>query len=883
MEASVLSATLNVLANKLAPLVIKQYSSIVGVTEDLKELKDLVEEINCLLERIGYEAKRNYPSLNWLKKLKDVAYTADDIVDEFQLKAEEHDAALATNGGIISNMWIKPKSFIFQCKAASKVKAIKKEFATIVKQRTDFSAIANSLLESHPIHHINNAIVEMPSLPIVDEALVLGRDEEKHKIISKLVETNDQHGIKVVSIIGLGGSGKTTLAKLIFNDDKIIAKHFEVRLWVHVSQEFDAEKLVQKLFESFSDNDSGQYKLPYMSKTISDKLTGKRFLLVLDDVWTESQTQWEEFIIYLKSGTPGSRVLLTTRSSSSAETVPLQSTYLFDLPLLSQDDSWQLFKQSLRMPAEVWRFEFEDVGKEIVKLPEGIGNLKNLVVMNLEGCRGLESMPVGIGQLSQLRKLGLFAVKEGESFAKISELGNIGKIDGELTIRGIARGMDPYEAQKACLKRNTNLRSLTLMWETNGRVNTENELLVLHYLEPPDAIKCLEVHGYAGLLYPWWLLKQGGHLRFPRLSILELSDFPKLKHLHELVELPCLEKLILTGMPRLESISGGPFPSLAKFYMQKLPRLGELWLVTERSLVVGEEGSDCINSIPLTGLLQIGNYLSRLVISECPELKIKPYMPISLQDLMLDGANEQLLQSPGQGQESSWFSSDADLRPSLLNFGHLMELRLWSMTVASSSSSTSVSGFGCEREPLQHLMELETLQISNFNCLTELPESMWSLTSLQSLTIAYCSALVQLPERLGELCSLKGLWIEGLPGLRSFPQSLQHLTSLVSLNIGGCDALYHLPECVGELHSLTHFEIWNLPGLTSLPQSMRRLTSLEELSITECPGLTSLPEWISELTSLELLDISGCPVLMRRYEKGKGEDCHLTAHIPFIF
>ncbi|GJN28427.1 hypothetical protein PR202_gb16549 [Eleusine coracana subsp. coracana] len=775
MEASVLSATLNVVANKLAPLVIKQYSSIVGVTEDLKELKDLVEEINCLLERIGYEAKGNDPSLKWLKKLKDVAYTADDIVDEFQLKAEEHDAALATNGGIISNMWIKPKSFIFQCKAASKVKAIKKEFATIVKQRTDFSAIANSLLDSHPIRHINNTIVEMPSLPIVDEALVLGRDGEKQKIISKLVETNDQNGIKVVSIIGLGGSGKTTLAKLIFNDDKIIAKHFEVRLWVHVSQEFDVEKLVQKLFESFSDNDSGQYKLPYMSKTISDKLTGKRFLLVLDDVWTESQTLWEEFIIYLKSGTPGSRVLLTTRSSSSAETVPLPSTYLFNLPLLSQDDSWQLFKQSLRMPAEVWRFEFGDVGKEIVSY----------------------------------------------------------RIDKEQLIdQWIAHDMIPLTD---------------------------------------------------GLLYPWWLLKQGGHLRFPRLSILELSDFPKLKHLHELVELPCLEKLILTGMPRLESISGGPFPSLAKLYMWKLPRLGELCLVTERSLVVGEEGSGCMNSIPLMGLLQIGNYLSHLVISECPELKIKPYMPTSLQDLTLDGANEQLLQSPGQGQESSWSSSDADLRPSLLNFGHLMELRLWSMTVASSSSSTSVSGFGCEREPLQHLMELETLQISNFHCLTELPESMWSLTSLQSLTIAYCSALVQLPERLGELCSLKGLWIEGLPGLRSFPQSLQHLTSLVSLNIGGCDALYHLPECVGELHSLTHFTIWNLPGLTCLPQSMRRLTSLEELSIGECPGLTSLPEWISDLTSLELLDISGCPVLMRRYEKGKGEDCHLTAHIPFIF
>jgi len=132
-----------------------------------------------------------------------------------------------------------------------------------------------------------------------------------------------------------------------------------------VSQEFDVDKLVKKMFEAFADNNPGQHGVPYMKKTISDKLIGKRFLLVLDDVWIESQFHWgkiSEFLI--NTGAPGSRILLTTRSSKVAETVG--STDPFKLPLLSEVSSWQLFMESYGMAANNLGSEFLKAGKEIV-------------------------------------------------------------------------------------------------------------------------------------------------------------------------------------------------------------------------------------------------------------------------------------------------------------------------------------------------------------------------------------------------------------------------------------------------------------------------------------------------------------------------------------
>ena len=265
----------------------------------------------------------------------------------------------------------KPESFIFHCKAAKKIKAIKKRFATIVKQRANINIIATSLPGGrHSVFHINKAAVGLSSVPAMDAALILGREMEKHQLISKLIETSDQQKTMIVSIVGLGGSGKTTLAKLVFNDGNTIAKHFKVRLWVHVSQEFDFESIVGKLFEAIVHGKSECHNLQHMVKRISDELTEKMFLLVLDDVWTKDRIELEQFMVLMRSGGSGSRILLTTRNSDVAEAV--ESAYLFNLPLLSLADSWQLFLQSFGMTVEGLDREFLDVGNEIVNKCGGV-------------------------------------------------------------------------------------------------------------------------------------------------------------------------------------------------------------------------------------------------------------------------------------------------------------------------------------------------------------------------------------------------------------------------------------------------------------------------------------------------------------------------------
>jgi Leucine-rich repeat (LRR) protein len=507
---------------------------------------------------------------------------------------------------------------------------------------------------------------------------------------------------------------------------------------------------------------------------------------------------------------------------------------------------------------------------KLVELPEGISNLEKLQVLNLQKCNNLGGMPVGIGQLTRLQKLGLFVLCEGEQFAGLSELANVPGVGEELSIRVISHGVHPNATHKACLNQKTNLQRLDLQWMAHDVVEVNNELVqaVLDGLEPPPEIKELEICGYSGRQNAGWMQNQIGRPQrlshFPFLRLMKLYDLPNLKKLHGLVQLPCLEELWLELMPALESISGGPFPSLVKLVFYQLPSLGEVWMVAEGTLPDGKDGEGCSNyPKPHLGQVRLSNFVSNFRISSCPRLEVKPYLPSSLQHLLLSGSSEQLLQSPGQCQGSS-------LSPS---FSHLTKLELYAMTGL---------GPGRDWELLQHMTALESLEIHYSDALTELPKGLRSLTSLQSLEVNRCSAICNLPEWLGELWCLQELTITFCRNLSTLPQSTGHLTSLQVLHIGWCDALHQLPECLGELCSLRELKITELTGLTCLPQSMCGLTSLQELWIDNCPGIKSLPQEIKGLRALHDLWIRGCPHLARRCKRGEGEDWDLISHVPCL-
>jgi hypothetical protein len=99
--------------------------------------------------------------------------------------------------------------------------------------------------------------------------------------------------------------------------------------------------------------------------------------------------------------------------------------------------------------------------------------------------------------------------------------------------------------------------------------------------EPPLGIKRIRINWYEGGRFASWMLKQAsggvqGHCQFPFSTKMSLGDFPNLKHLDGLMQLPCLEELDLVDMPAVVSISGDPFPSLAKVELERLCSLGEV-------------------------------------------------------------------------------------------------------------------------------------------------------------------------------------------------------------------------------------------------------------------------------------------------------------------
>lgn len=249
-----------------------------------------------------------------------------------------------------------------------------------------------------------------------------------------------------------------------------------------------------------------------------------------------------------------------------------------------------------------------------------------------------------------------------------------------------------------------------------GEVNTELRPAVFDGLEPTAGIKELEICGYSGRRYAQWMQNQvGGGVQglshFPFLRVMELRDFPNLKHLRGLAGLPFLEELGMWDMPSLESISGGPFPSLVKLVMSSLPSLGAVWMVAEKTMADGEERGQCSSSTTHLGQVRVGNCVSELSIIYCPKLKVMPQVPLSLQHLMLSQSSEQLLQSPGQCQGSS----------SSVSFSHLEKLELDGMT-----------GLGSGRgwELLQHMTALQSFHIQLSDMLTELPESLGGLTCI---------------------------------------------------------------------------------------------------------------------------------------------------------
>ncbi|KAM3321270.1 putative late blight resistance protein R1B-16 [Capsicum chacoense] len=216
---------------------------------------------------------------------------------------------------------------------------------------------------------------------------MVGRDDQKERLLEDLTGSYSGEP-KVIPIVGMGGIGKTTLAKEVYNHESILS-HFDIRAWATVSQQHNIKEVLLSLLQSTIKMDdmvkmSGEAELADM---LQKSVKRKRYLIVLDDIW--SFEVWDGVTrCFPTEDNASSRILLPTRNNEVACYAVIENLSLH-MSFMDQDESWGLFK-SAAFSSEALTYEFETVGKQIADECHGLPLTIVVVVGLLKSKREIE-------------------------------------------------------------------------------------------------------------------------------------------------------------------------------------------------------------------------------------------------------------------------------------------------------------------------------------------------------------------------------------------------------------------------------------------------------------------------------------------------------------
>ncbi|XP_059439142.1 putative disease resistance protein RGA3 [Corylus avellana] len=349
----------------LSPLAFKEINQLWGFKDELKKLKGTVFTIQAVLldaeeQQVGSHAVRN-----WLEKLEDAMYDADDLLDDFSIEALRRE--IMTRDKTAKEVCIffsKSNQLLYALKMGHKIKVIRKRLDAINADAMNF----NLKLRTKETPVMNKKRDNTHSF--VQAEAIIGRECDKKAVISHLMDSSVKENVSILPIVGIGGLGKTTLAQLIFTS-KEIEKHFELKMWVCVSDNFDVKIIVEKILESATNKKTKKLAMNTLVKELRKNIDEKKFLLVLDDVWSEDINQWLKLKELLMGGARGSKILVTTRSEKVANITHTIKPHL--LSGLNEPASWFLFKQTaFEKGQEPKNSIIVESGREIVKKCAGV-------------------------------------------------------------------------------------------------------------------------------------------------------------------------------------------------------------------------------------------------------------------------------------------------------------------------------------------------------------------------------------------------------------------------------------------------------------------------------------------------------------------------------
>ena len=758
---------------QLESRALQEISSAWGVQSDLKKLKLTLSAIKAVIKDAQQKQASDERLKIWLGELKDVLTDAENVLDEFQYQVLQK-KVMKTYGS--SHFFSSSNPLAVRFAMAHKIKGIRESLDAIDAVKNTFNLAQGLEDKKISMHERRETHSFIPPENIV------GRDDDKEKIIRLLMQQNAGRNVGVIPIVGMGGLGKTTLAKLAFNDDRVVS-YFQLRMWVCVSENFDLKRLITEILKYEIGTIDGSLSLNQWQEKLREFLKDKKYLLVLDDIWNVDSNKWTELKNLLTGGCSGSKIIVTTQNGLVATI--MSTGDIHHLNVLSTEDCLSLFVElAFKEQEEKNNPNLLKIGEIIVRkckgVPLAVSTLANMLYSEVDE-----------GKWNRVTNNDMWSLKQG--------------VDDILPILQLSYNQLPFHLKRcfdycSLFPKNYEFKSgeLIQIWIAHGILQSTND--ENQQLEDVGDLYIKELLSRSFFQdaqeeFFCYTFKMHDLYHDLALSIAKGECLVVTKESTFFAEVSCLsflndangqevtiqsEKLskVQTIIFQIEQPVSLVEACISRFkYLQMLNLKGSSFEVLSSSIgslkhlrIFDLSGNDIIKQIP--------NSICKLH---------------NLQTLILDCKNLERLPK---------------------GIRNMISLRFFVVTI--NQECLLEKAIGC----LNSLRVLFIARCENLKCLFEGDKHL-NLINLRTLTIAQC------------------------PSLTSLSLNIKDLTALEILIIVNCKEL-NLMEGEGSQNlelSLRKLLIRGLPKLEVLPQWLRRsANTLQMLEIGDCENFTTLPE-----------------------------------------